>query len=91
MPPPINSSPSVSPSMTTILSLVSSRTYKIVDYVEADTAHLSAPGLGVEFGSTHDHVMYALFQGLFLAPSLQYFILHFLAIELLNFLRPANR
>ncbi|AQK64552.1 E2F transcription factor-like E2FE [Zea mays] len=50
MPPPINSSPSVSPSMTTILSLVSSRTYKIVDYVEADTAHLSAPGLGVEFG-----------------------------------------
>jgi cystathionine beta-lyase family protein involved in aluminum resistance len=94
MPPPINSSPSVSPSMTTILSLVSSRTYKIVDYVEADTAHLSAPGLGVEFGSTHDHACYvcgALFQGLFLAPSLQYFILHFLAIELLNFLRPANR
>ncbi|AQK64553.1 E2F transcription factor-like E2FE [Zea mays] len=65
MPPPINSSPSVSPSMTTILSLVSSRTYKIVDYVEADTAHLSAPGLGVEFGSTHDHACYvcgALFQ-----------------------------
>lgn len=62
LPPPINSSPSVTPSMTTILSLVSSRTYKIVDYVEADTTHLSAPGLGVEFGSTHDHVMYALFQ-----------------------------
>uniref|UniRef100_A0A804LYV1 Uncharacterized protein n=1 Tax=Zea mays TaxID=4577 RepID=A0A804LYV1_MAIZE len=57
LPPPINSSPSVSPSMTTILSLVSSRTYKIVDYVEADTTHLSAPGLGVEFGSTHDHVI----------------------------------
>uniref|UniRef100_A0A804UA44 Uncharacterized protein n=1 Tax=Zea mays TaxID=4577 RepID=A0A804UA44_MAIZE len=58
LPPPINSSPSVSPSMATILSLVSSRTYKIVDYVEVDTARLSAPGLGVEFGSTHDHVMH---------------------------------
>jgi hypothetical protein len=64
---------------------------KSIGQSEVDTARLSAPGLGVEFGSTHDHVMYALFQGLFLAPSLQYFILHFLAIELLNFLRPANR
>lgn len=36
--------------------------------VEAAAARLSAPGLGVEFGSTPGHVMRALFQGLFLAP-----------------------
>ncbi|CAD6262089.1 unnamed protein product [Miscanthus lutarioriparius] len=36
--------------------------------VEAAAARLSAPGLGVEFGSTPGHVMRSLFQGLFLAP-----------------------
>ncbi|KAF8660151.1 hypothetical protein HU200_057712 [Digitaria exilis] len=38
--------------------------------VEAAAARLSAPGLGVEFGSTPGHVMRALFQGLFLAPQM---------------------
>ncbi|KAF8651301.1 hypothetical protein HU200_063553 [Digitaria exilis] len=38
--------------------------------VEATAARLSAPGLGVEFGSTPGHVMRALFQGLFLAPQM---------------------
>jgi cystathionine beta-lyase family protein involved in aluminum resistance len=40
------------------------------DLVEAAAARLSAPGLGVEFGSTPGHVMRALFQGLFLAPQM---------------------
>lgn len=38
--------------------------------VEAAAARLSAPGLGVEFGSTPGHVMRALFQGLFLGPQM---------------------
>lgn len=38
--------------------------------VEAAAARLSAPGLGVEFGSTPGHVMRSLFQGLFLAPQM---------------------
>ncbi|PWZ53018.1 hypothetical protein Zm00014a_032025 [Zea mays] len=38
--------------------------------VEAVAARLSAPGLGVEFGSTPGHVMRALFQGLFLGPQM---------------------
>ncbi|WVZ87370.1 hypothetical protein U9M48_034011 [Paspalum notatum var. saurae] len=38
--------------------------------VEAAAARLSAPGLGVEFGSTPGHIMRALFQGLFLAPQM---------------------
>ncbi|KAH7679524.1 Cystathionine gamma-synthase protein [Dioscorea alata] len=37
-------------------------------WVEAAAARLSAPGLGVDFGSTPGHVMRTLFQGLFLAP-----------------------
>ncbi|KAL6651949.1 hypothetical protein ACP70R_010874 [Stipagrostis hirtigluma subsp. patula] len=40
------------------------------DLVAAAAARLSAPGLGVEFGSTPGHVMRALFQGLFLAPQM---------------------
>uniref|UniRef100_A0ACD5V3V9 Uncharacterized protein n=1 Tax=Avena sativa TaxID=4498 RepID=A0ACD5V3V9_AVESA len=40
------------------------------DLVEAAAARLSAPGLGVEFGSAPGHVMRALFQGLFLAPQM---------------------
>ena len=40
------------------------------NFVEAAAARLSAPGLGVEFGSTPGHVMRSLFQGLFLAPQM---------------------
>jgi cystathionine beta-lyase family protein involved in aluminum resistance len=40
------------------------------DLVAAAAARLSAPGLGVEFGSAPGHVMRALFQGLFLAPQM---------------------
>ncbi|KAL5216120.1 hypothetical protein ABZP36_007521 [Zizania latifolia] len=40
------------------------------DLVVAAAARLSAPGLGVEFGSTPGHVMRSLFQGLFLAPQM---------------------
>ncbi|RLM73152.1 uncharacterized protein YnbB-like isoform X1 [Panicum miliaceum] len=40
------------------------------NFVEAAAARLSAPGLGVEFGSTPGHVMCSLFQGLFLAPQM---------------------
>uniref|UniRef100_A0A0D9WA32 Aminotransferase class I/classII domain-containing protein n=1 Tax=Leersia perrieri TaxID=77586 RepID=A0A0D9WA32_9ORYZ len=40
------------------------------DLVAAAAARLSAPGLGVEFGSTPGHVMRSLFQGLFLAPQM---------------------
>ncbi|KAL6844507.1 hypothetical protein ACP4OV_026180 [Aristida adscensionis] len=40
------------------------------DLVAAAAARLSAPGLGVEFGSTPGHVMRAMFQGLFLAPQM---------------------
>ncbi|KAJ0971637.1 hypothetical protein J5N97_019596 [Dioscorea zingiberensis] len=37
-------------------------------WVEAAAARLSAPGLGLDFGSTPGHVMRTLFQGLFLPP-----------------------
>ncbi|MQL80101.1 hypothetical protein Taro_012555 [Colocasia esculenta] len=37
-------------------------------WVEAAAARLSAPGLGVDCGSTPGHVMRAFFQGLFIAP-----------------------
>ncbi|XP_044386856.1 uncharacterized protein YnbB isoform X2 [Triticum aestivum] len=40
------------------------------DLVAAAAARLSAPGLGVEFGSVPRHVMRAMFQGLFLAPQM---------------------
>uniref|UniRef100_A0A8I6XEL9 Uncharacterized protein n=1 Tax=Hordeum vulgare subsp. vulgare TaxID=112509 RepID=A0A8I6XEL9_HORVV len=40
------------------------------DLVAAAAARLSAPGLGVEFGSAPGHVMRAMFQGLFLAPQM---------------------
>ncbi|KAM0836089.1 hypothetical protein ACQ4PT_062547 [Festuca glaucescens] len=40
------------------------------DLVAAAAARLSAPGLGVDFGSAPGHVMRALFQGLFLAPQM---------------------
>lgn len=40
------------------------------ELVAAAAARLSAPGLGVEFGSTPGHVMRALFQGLFFAPQM---------------------
>ncbi|XBI02097.1 hypothetical protein VPH35_130716 [Triticum aestivum] len=40
------------------------------DLVAAATTRLSAPGLGVEFGSAPCHVMRAMFQGLFLAPQM---------------------
>ncbi|KAG8043623.1 hypothetical protein GUJ93_ZPchr0458g22409 [Zizania palustris] len=40
------------------------------DLVVAAAARLSAPGLGVEFGSTPGHVMRSIFQGLFLAPQM---------------------
>ncbi|XP_068661294.1 uncharacterized protein, partial [Aristolochia californica] len=39
-------------------------------WVKAAAARLSAPGLGVECGSTPGHVMRALFQGLFLSPQM---------------------
>ncbi|XP_078175838.1 uncharacterized protein LOC144569385 isoform X2 [Carex rostrata] len=38
--------------------------------VEAAAARLSAPGLGVDCGSTPGHVMRSLFQGLFLSPQM---------------------
>ncbi|CAM0901880.1 unnamed protein product [Alopecurus aequalis] len=40
------------------------------DLVAAAAARLSAPGLGVEFGSAPGHVMRAMFQGLHLAPQM---------------------
>ncbi|KAG0469886.1 hypothetical protein HPP92_016586 [Vanilla planifolia] len=39
-------------------------------WVNAAAAHLSAPGLGVDCGSTPGDVMRLLFQGLFLAPQM---------------------
>lgn len=39
-------------------------------WVEAAAARLSAPGLGVECGSTTGEVMRSLFQGIFLAPQM---------------------
>lgn len=39
-------------------------------WVEAAAARLSAPGLGVECGSTPGDVMRTLFQGIFLAPQM---------------------
>jgi cystathionine beta-lyase family protein involved in aluminum resistance len=38
--------------------------------VEAAAARLSAPGLGVDSGSTPGHIMRSLFQGLFLSPQM---------------------
>lgn len=40
------------------------------EWVEAAAARLSAPGLGIDCGSTPGHVMRALFQGLFLSPQM---------------------
>ncbi|KAJ4763590.1 Cystathionine gamma-synthase [Rhynchospora pubera] len=40
------------------------------ELVEAAAARLSAPGLGVDFGSVPGHVMRSLFQGLFLSPQM---------------------
>lgn len=40
------------------------------DWVEAAAARLSAPGIGMEAGSTSGDVMRLLFQGLFLAPQM---------------------
>lgn len=39
-------------------------------WVEAAATRLSAPGLGVDFGSTPGDVRRALFQGLFLSPQM---------------------
>jgi cystathionine beta-lyase family protein involved in aluminum resistance len=40
------------------------------EWVEAAAARLSAPGIGMEAGSTSGDVMRLLFQGLFLAPQM---------------------
>ena len=39
-------------------------------WVDAAAARLSAPGLGVDCGSTPGDIMRAFFQGLFLAPQM---------------------
>ncbi|KAL8161415.1 hypothetical protein V2J09_012904 [Rumex salicifolius] len=39
-------------------------------WVEAAAARLSAPGLGIDCGSTPGHIMRAFFQGLFLSPQM---------------------
>lgn len=39
-------------------------------WVKAAAARLSAPGLGVDCGSTPGHIMRAFFQGLFLSPQM---------------------
>ena len=39
-------------------------------WVEAAAARLSAPGLGVDCGSTPGDIMRAFFQGLFLSPQM---------------------
>lgn len=40
------------------------------EWVEAAAARLSAPGIGMNSGSTSGDVMRQLFQGLFLAPQM---------------------
>lgn len=40
------------------------------EWVQAAAARLSAPGLGVDCGSTPGDIMRTLFQGLFLAPQM---------------------
>jgi cystathionine beta-lyase family protein involved in aluminum resistance len=39
-------------------------------WVKAAAARLSAPGLGIDCGSTPGHIMRAFFQGLFLSPQM---------------------
>lgn len=39
-------------------------------FIKAAAARLSAPGLGVDCGSTPGHIMRSFFQGLFLSPQM---------------------
>lgn len=54
-------------------------------WVKAAAARLSAPGLGVDCGSTPGHIMRALFQGLFLSPQMVGEAIKVLASLLRNF------
>lgn len=55
LPPPIKSSPSVRSLMTSILSPVSSRTYKIVDYVDVKMNSTVHKGMPHQSRQEHQH------------------------------------
>ena len=54
-------------------------------WVKAAAARLSAPGLGVDCGSTPGHIMRVFFQGLFLSPQMVGEAIKVLASLLRNF------